>query len=591
MVRSATLLGIALAIVGCVQPSITEKRTPRINGGGEQAHPPGIEIMPVARVQELVKQAQAEGRTLGATGYSVFHGARIEKFDAQVIDIMANFLPQRHLILVRLKEDNPVVAKAGVIAGMSGSPLYIDGKMIGALAYAMGRFGKEAVAGIMPIEYMIEDARRATVETGMAPRYSELGLTPVETPIMVSGISGRTLSRITEELKSRNMVVVPSGSGSLTHEIPDRFSPGSAIGAVLVDGDMDMTGIGTVTYVEGDEVIAFGHPFFGTGTVDMPIATASIHTVFPSINLSFKMGSPVKVVGALTQDRATCIAGLRGRSSRMIPVSIEYRNLEEKLSRTMKVRIVRDPDWFPFLLRSVLSSGLETFDPTDKPRTTLTRMKIKLEGGREAVLEDLVASNPVGGATFSGGTAESVTQLLQILRNPHEKAAVESIEVVNEHVAEAKVAVLREAWALAPEVAEGAAAIVRLRLSRWRESDDYRDIEIPLPRDAAAGTEVTIEIAGGSHVDPQRPPATSLDEMLESLKKIYRPTSVVATIGVPGFTFLYKGRTLDRVPSSMAAQLIPGLVERGIVAVTPHRKVVDTDWIIKGAAQVTIRVK
>lgn len=579
---------VALSGAGCARYQAAAAQPSSPNG-----HAPGMEaIMTVAELEPLLKKAQASGRSIPTHGFSVFQGHRIERFEAEIIDIIANFLPKRHVVLAKLKGNHPVIAKAGVIAGMSGSPMYVDGKMLGALAYSMGRFGKEPLIGITPVEYMIEDAKRATPEIVGAPiRSDAIGLVPVETPIMVSGMSGRTIERLSAELKKFNMVAVPSGSGSPLHEVPETFVPGSAIGALLVSGDMDMTGIGTVTFVDGDLIVGFGHPFFGAGAVDMPISTAVIHTVFPGMSLSFKIGSPVKIVGQLTQDRSTCIAGRYGKSSRMIPVGVHFINVDENLNQVMRVQIVDNPSWFPFLLMSVMSNGLDTFDPTEKPRTTLTRMEVKLSDGRILKFEEIDASHPHAGPLYSGRSGNVVGDLLQILRNTYRKVEIQSVDVVHEFVSDARVSVIKEAWALTPEVPEMGKAKIRVRLGRWRAADEFMDVEVALPRDVAKGSEVSIDVAGGAQIDPLRPPASTLDELIASMQKEFKSTQLVASIHVGTYTFLYKGRTLDRMPSSMTAQLVPGLMERGVVAVTPVRTVFDIGRVIKGSVQVTVKVK
>jgi hypothetical protein len=578
---------VVLAAMGCAKNRTVTPQPSQNNGHGNPDP-----IMTVAELEPILRKAQASGKTVPVYGYSVFEGHRIERFEAEIIDIMANFLPKRHLVLAKLKGNHPVIAKAGVIAGMSGSPMYVDGKMLGALAYSMGRFGKEPIIGITPVEYMIEDAKRAAPEIAAPPlRTSETGLSPVETPIMVSGMSGRTIEKLSAELKKYNMVAVPSGSGSPIHDVPDTFVPGSAIGALLVSGDMDMTGIGTVTFVDGDLIVGFGHPFFGTGQVDMPISTAVIHTVFPGMSLSFKIGSPAKIVGQLTQDRSTCIAGRYGKSSRMIPVNVNFSNIDEKLSHVMRVQIVDNPGWFPFLLMSVMSNGLDTFDPTEKPRTTLTRLEVKLSDGRILKFEELEASHPQAGSLYSGGSGNVVGNLLQILRNTYSKVEIQSVDVTHEFISEARVSVIKEAWLLTPEVPEQGTAKIRMRLGRWRAADEFLEVEVPLPKDATKGTEIAIEIAGGAQVDPLRPPASTLDELIASMQKEFKSTQLVASVNVGTYTFLYKGKTLDRMPNSMTAQLIPGLMERGIVAMTPVRTVTDVGQVVKGTAQVTVKVK
>jgi hypothetical protein len=560
--------------------------SPHADGNGHAGARPAI--MPLDELETIVREARQSGRTVRASGLSVFEGASIERFDAELLDIMKNFLPKRDLILARLLPTHPVVTKAGVIAGMSGSPVYLNGKVIGALAYSMGWFAKEPIIGITPIQYMIEDARRATPEIGLAPHRSpETGLAPIETPVIASGMPPAMVDRLAKHLKTRGLLLVPSGAGSRVHDVPDHFQPGSAIGAQLVSGDVDLTGVGTVTYVEDDLVIAFGHPFFGEGPTDLPITTAVVHTTFAGMMRSYKIASPVKEVGALTQDRATCIAGRVGKRARMIPVSIEFRNMAENLSQTMNVSIVNN-SWFPMLVGMVSSYGVETFEPSQKPRTIVSKLNLKLSGGRSLQFEEVSAFNPEG---LSAQAGDTMSALMRLMRNPYARLEIESLSVVNEYVNQARVAVVKAAWPLQHEVPEGGQAKIRVRLGKWRGPDELRDIEVPIPREVPRGSEVSIEIAGAPSVDPMQPPATTLDELIESLQKEYKATQLVATLYVDTLTVLYKGRTLERMPASVVAQLIPGVTDNAVLATTPVRVMVDAGMVIEGAANVTVRIK
>ncbi|MBI2298573.1 MAG: hypothetical protein HYU66_06405 [Armatimonadetes bacterium] len=245
-------------------------------------------------------------------GLTVFQGTKIEKFDVTVLGVLHAFDFAMDMILIRV-ENGPCVTKGwGILAGMSGSPIYIDGKLMGALAYGW-EFQKEAVAGITPIEQMLaqydpKDPRVQTAELhgslrpdggvmqvadqvvhevrvlpthaaarqlGAVPR--DVGiLTPVATPLFVSGLGVGGMKWLDGFLAPYNIVPLQGGAAQVPEDTPAELVPGAAVAVTIGSGDIDLTAIGTVTYVDGDTVLAFGHPFFGFGAVDIPMATASM---------------------------------------------------------------------------------------------------------------------------------------------------------------------------------------------------------------------------------------------------------------------------------------------------------------------------
>jgi hypothetical protein len=287
-------------------------------------------VMPLADV----KPGQ-EGTCL-----TVFEGEAIEPFTFVVKGVMENFLgPGRDLVLVRLIGDKPEFT--GVVAGMSGSPCSINGKMLGALSYAFAQFAKEPIAGITPIDGM-EDVMKLPEERqpwridgaeplarvddwkalkdGVAVRNEPQGdLRPIATPLTLGGVMPQVQEHFRPWLESLGFM--PMGGGtSVKGGGPEKLVPGSAVAAVLVRGDVDIAATGTVTSVEGDQVLAFGHPFLGAGAISVPMATASILNTMASQLRSFKMSATGRTIGEVTQDRLTAIGGYIGRKPKMIPV-------------------------------------------------------------------------------------------------------------------------------------------------------------------------------------------------------------------------------------------------------------------------------
>lgn len=587
----AILVTVAILPAGCKGPGDRPRPLPSAmgaNGAGD----PGL-LLSVPELEAMLRSAKAEGkRGIPCTGLSVFEGVEIETFEAEIVDVIKNFIgPQRDVILARLKPTHPVVAKAGVIAGMSGSPMYVGGRMIGALAYGWS-WAREPLIGITPIHDMIEDGRRQSPEVAVpVPPPSGAGLERIRTPLMVSGLGGRTMERLQKDLEGLGISAIPAGRGSSVHPKPGPLRPGSAIGATLCVGDLDFTGIGTVTYVDKDLVLAFGHPFFGEGPFEVPITTAVVHTVFASLARSFKVASAVDTVGGLVQDRTACIAGVLGRKAKMVPAEVTLKERFENFSRTIRMEILDHPRWLPMILNYAAMSAEEVFAPSNRPRTVVSNYEVRLSNGRELRFEEVTVTNPQGGGGAGSAGGDTVVKLMQILRNPFERVGVESIRVSHEYLPEMRSGQIAAAWPLEREVAEGGTVVVRLRLEHWRAKESTLDVEVPLPPEARAGEEVSIEIAGAPAASQLRAPFTNLEQMLDVLRRELPATHVVATMHLPKLSFSYRGTTLERLPGSAIAQLIPGLTEPAVVSTTPVRVTREVGRVILGSARVTVRVR
>lgn len=308
-------------------------------------------------------------------GLTVFEGTKIERFEAEIIGVLYNSGAKSDLILARLA--GGPLAETGVIAGMSGSPVYIDGKLIGAVAYAWG-FSKSTIAGITPISEMLDvfsyDGRgkrqpfkiEPSTNTflhgqNVASAKNSASLRRVVTPLVVSGVRSEVFPRLSKSLEKHGFLPVLGGSAGAGIETASSnlaLEPGSAIGVQLVSGDISMTGIGTVTWVgkDGKAVLGFGHPMMLRGDASFPMTTAWIHTVMPSLSVSFKLGSALRTVGSIHQDRAPAIGGKNGVPADTVPIKLAFTMGERK--RDYNFSIIRDQLLFPELFASTLQSVL-----------------------------------------------------------------------------------------------------------------------------------------------------------------------------------------------------------------------------------------
>src|SRR6266436_3031725 len=343
-------------------------------------------------------------------GRTVFAGTQVEEFRAHILGVIENVIgTQRNLILARL-EGGPL-AHTGVIAGMSGSPVYIDGRLIGAVSYALGAFSKEPIAGITPIAEMTDSATlaggvrppgakiqidlpltrenlTAALRKGLnwnrpfaeSPRDAELQgvnavgglaggeigalLRPIATPLVMSGFEPQVGELFGSAFSSQGFVPTGgSAAGLRPGEMPFEgpLKPGDAIGVMLVNGDLQMGGTGTVTHIEDDRVYAFGHPLYNLGPTEFPMTRAYVYTVLPSLFSSMKLSSTGDVIGTFTQDRATAIAGRVGPGPRMIPVTINLTQARAS-TRTFHFDIVNDQMFTPLMTYAALLNTMSSYE-------------------------------------------------------------------------------------------------------------------------------------------------------------------------------------------------------------------------------------
>ena len=331
-------------------------------------------------------------------GRTVMRGTKLEEFEAEVLGVMRDVSPGRDMVLCRLKGCN--LEHAGIIQGMSGSPVYIDGKLLGAVAFAW-EFAKDPIAGITPFSQMIQyvrssdrrtaaeskDPAAGTVRTSaLAPLLEGLadargadspdpwvsvpvsggglaGMTPIVTPVAASGFSPRALSFLSERLRPLGMAPMAGGAAQerIIREEGDRpLVPGSPLSIAMVTGDFDLSAIGTVTHVEGNRVYGFGHPMLSLGACELPMMTGYIHTVYPRASVSMKMGSPLKVVGVIDTDVSTSVAGRIGPEPDMLPLTVKVKTSRYADAQTYHVKVVREPMMLASLVMAVTTNAIDT---------------------------------------------------------------------------------------------------------------------------------------------------------------------------------------------------------------------------------------
>ncbi len=347
-------------------------------------------------------------RGLHGVAYTVFEGTQPEAMEVEILGVLHNAIgPGMDMILARLGGAKPEYT--GVVAGMSGSPVYIDGKLLGALSYRIGQFSKEPIAGITPIQQMfqVRDQPAPPASALLPSPVAELNLTsattpaadsgtlqPIETPLVFSGYSAEAIKLWQDHLPSSGLTAVAGvGGGSSSQPQPEPIVPGSAISAVLVRGDLDISATCTVTYVDAKQLLACGHPITQFGPVSMPMTKAEVLATLPSPLNAFKIINTTETVGSFNQDRQSAIGGLLGTSARMIPVSVTLnRPAEEKAApRKLHFEVIDNPQITPVAVLVSIYQSLLANNNSAEESSYRVRGSIDIDGFRPVRIDSLLA--------------------------------------------------------------------------------------------------------------------------------------------------------------------------------------------------------
>ena len=324
-----------------------------------------------------LREIRAGQRGIGKT---VFSGNKIEEFQVEILGVLENLGPKQSVILARLS--GGPLAKTGVMQGMSGSPVYIDGRLVGAVALAFS-FATEPIAGIRPIEEMLAVAGQPVSQIAVAARPREReaaaastslaspslagSLMEIATPVSFSGFTSATLDRFAPELKKLGMEPRQgiSSGGKLPSKLgnPESLHPGDMISVDLLSGDLSIGAEGTVTEVDGKKIYAFGHHFLSVGQTELPFARAEVITLLPNLAASFKISTARQWMGTITQDRSTSIYGEIGRKAETVPISLTVKDgMRDPISYHMQM--VNDRVLSPFIVQMAIYSAIDATERT-----------------------------------------------------------------------------------------------------------------------------------------------------------------------------------------------------------------------------------
>jgi hypothetical protein len=426
-------------------------------------------------------------------GRTVFHGQQIEEFQVEILGVLENLGPKQAIILARLS--GGPLAETGVLQGMSGSPVYIDGKLLGAIALGFP-FSKEPIAGIQPIESMLAGATpvpgagRATALHAQAttPQLtSPLGkLADILTPVSFSGFTPATLPAFAADFRRLGFEPQEGVSGGApgSQSYSGTVTPGSMISVSLLSGDLNMNADGTVTYVDGNRIYAFGHRFLDAGSVELPFARSDVIAVVPTLTSSFKISAPRAWVGTILGDRSTALTGEIGRPARTVPLSVAVHS-DLTGSHDYRFQVVNNRVLTPLITQTALFSVIDATERTLGAGTLRVQGRVEFEDGLpDLVLRDAFVSDS---ALPQQVSADAVVALGFVLGGDFRNLRLKKISFQLEASEKKRQLRIAQAWTSAHEVRPGDSVEVTTLLQGEDGIEVTKTAHYKIPVGAPAG--------------------------------------------------------------------------------------------------------
>ena len=536
-------------------------------------------------------------RGMSGFGLTTFQGTAIDTFQVEVLGVLKGALgPRMDMILARLS--GGPLEHTGLIRGMSGSPVYIDGRLIGAIAYGW-YFSKDPIGGITPIAQMLEVATRQDPTPNQYGKALDLDeettrllggegvstLAPLGMPIAVAGFSPRGRQVLRDALDAPGIELLDSPAGRVLPDQEASIAPGASLAVQLIRGDYSAAAIGTLTWVGAGRFVGFGHPMFFLGATNLPATGAYIHQVIPIQTASFKLGTPTGALGAVRQDRLPAIAGTLGQAPDMLPVRVALRSAAG--NRTFRCEVLRHPALSASFVRSVLFNALETTEKLVGDATLRVRSHIALADGRTVEREQMYSS----GIAPLSAVIDAAQPVDMLLNNPFAGLALDSLHFeleIGETLAQARITGLRLS---PPDPKVGQQVSLQATLQPYRAEPVTERLALDLPAHLEPGpfvVRVGSGVASTGWETARQPDAFVPRNAADLLALLERPSAadeLVVEIFRAGSGFTVNGRELPGLPPSALAVLSAdrsaghlGPVQGEVVL----RRTVSTDYVLLG---------
>ena len=585
-------------------------------------------VVPIMPLQEVKPGMKAVCKT-------VFQGTAVEDFELEIVDIIKNYTPQNDVLLVRLLSSK--TQETGVVAGMSGSPVYIDGKLVGALAYRFGIFTKESIGGVTPIEQMLDifskeevreqersmaniqpefplelalnvytqpDQLEAAFVNTISSHFNTLpagqGLTPIRIPLSTGGLNIYMNEKFTNLFNQLGFQLVPGGvSGGTSAESP-AFEPGSAVAGVIIDGDLNIAGTGTITYVDTDKILAFGHPFFGSGAVNLPLAPAKILTTISSSYASYKMAEALPINGTIHQDRISGILGIIGKEPQMIPVHLTYQSPFHE-NYHFHFRLAEDKSLssiMPLFLWLTLYNSLYSARMGDGDFNTQLKGRISIEEYEDVVLDNFYAGTQSGEDVILS-TLEIAVATAALMANKFLIPNIKEIELNFQSTLGNKSAEIERIWYDKSQVKPGESINFNIFVRPYLQDIVKLNYNLKIPKNLDQGI-YTVLIGGADYVSkfersfaPAKFDPDNFEHLVKLLNEKRKNNRLSIQLRKPEKGTVIKDQEFTRLPPSILAIMnskrtsskTQGLND---VLLFEHQQTVD--WALSGGQWIRIRV-
>jgi len=638
--RTLTILLCLSSSVGVIAQDVTrqDRRAPAVVSPAIVS--PAIAfptIMPLNQIHEGMK----------GIALTVFQGVKPESMEVEVLGVMRNVNgPKGDIILVRLHGSKPEYT--GVVAGMSGSPVYFDGKLAGALAFRIGEFSKEPIAGVTPIEEMLEinvldhssgqssahnsvpaTLRASVPNAGFADADSSSNsgvaqaaspaesmavpaqdfsqnysnyLKPIETPLVFNGFSAETLQRYGSQFAAAGIVPVMGIGSASDRKQPEPIEAGSAVSAVLVRGDMDIAATCTVTYVDPKRLLACGHPLMQFGEVDLPMTKATVLATLPSPLNAFKIVNTTETVGAFVQDRQSGIMGMPGRESKMIPVTVAMHSVGERGATTKEFHyeILNNARLSPLAMMATVFNALHGTNEYGEDITYRMNGVLSVKGYPDVTLRNMFAPQDNGQPAAALAAATIGDRFGRIYSNAFDIPDVQGVKLDFDLVRERRSARLEAARTDMTEARPGDQIMVETVIRPYRGERLVRQISIRIPTSTSKGT-LRVLVSDGD----------TIDRMHRGTPMMNRGLGLAPTIAL-----LNKERANDRVyvsliqsdPEAMIADKVMPTLPLSVMNVMDNMRGTQDmvvlgessvseasteplDYVVSGAQMLTISIK
>ncbi len=602
--------GSAVCLAFAAQPEATAARA--------------VETMPVSDVRP------------GMRGHAVtvFKGEQTDKFEVEIVDVIHNYLPKQDAVL--FKSNDPRMVHSSIVGGMSGSPIFIEGKLVGALSYGWP-FNKDALGALTPIDNMHQvgdlpyrpdmiphpetggkargkrrHGTRAWADTMLGLETSPLpsrrraddldaseSLVPLSVPMSISGL-GADASRMLGDALGMTPVrgggrgsAAPSGAA----QGPTKgWAGGDSVSVILIDGDSSVAGNGTVTWVnpKGDRLLAFGHSMFDAGPTNVPMGHARVHTIINSYQRSVKVSSPLSIDGLMYQDRQAAIALRTDKSAPMIPVSTKIQGPDPDLPpRTYENRVAFGVDLTPNLVASILAEAMDEAgrDTTEVVFKLRTEIEYESSGGHHELTVDEEVFFSGGLVGRIAGRTRSVLAVLALLDNNFEVADIKQVRHDISMEYGAPIDEIENVRFVQNAIRAG--DLLEIEITFRNHDGDARTEVFPIRvPDDAAGEEIVVELAGGDLVVPLRPLSDDLDDLITTLTQAYPSRSLVATIYREGEGLATREGLMPALPDSVLETMLDqGATRPSIRLKQMSRRVIPTKSIVVGTHRLKLDVQ